>query len=264
MSRIEATLIRNREQGRKSLIIYLTAGCPDYATTKEAVLAALAAGADVVELGLPFSDPMADGPVLQTAGNLALANGATTRKSLDLVKSLRQETDAPLLTMCYLNTVLQYGIDEFTGQFSAAGLDGLIIPDMPDEEAQLLAEPCQQNQLDIISFLATTTGPKRAQRICRAASGFIYCIAVNGVTGVQKTDYQPISGIITEARCHTDLPLAIGFGIGSGAAAQEAARHSDAVIVGSALMQQLMEHGVGGVTRLVGEIRQALDQKEAF
>ncbi len=264
MSLIEKTLRRQKEAGRTGLIVYLTAGCPDYDTSRRAVLAAIEAGADIVELGLPFSDPMADGPILQKAGDIAIKNGATTQKTLQLVRELRSETQAPLLCMGYVNTLLNYGIDDFSRDFAAAGLNGLIIPDLPPEEAGLLQEPCRKNKLDAISFLAPTTGPERAKEICSSADGFIYCIAVNGVTGIRTTDYHPIGKVIKNARQETDLPLAIGFGIGDGKAAVEAATHSDAVIVGSALMQQLLTNGVDGVSRLVGEIRQALDAKEDF
>ncbi|MDU2066343.1 MAG: tryptophan synthase subunit alpha [Sporomusaceae bacterium] len=260
MSRIEKRFSALKEQGRKGLIIYVNSGYPDYEITYEAVLAMAAAGADVIELGLPFSDPMADGPVIQKAATEALAKGATTAKALDLAKRIRQQSDVPLAVMTYVNTILNQGVEKFVQDFAAAGIDGLIAPDVPAEEAALLQGPCQSAGMDLISFVAPTTDAARLPGLCRQASGFIYCIATTGVTGVRQTDYSAIGKVIQSVRSQTKLPLAIGFGIGSPEAAVAAAQHADAVIVGSAVVKLLAQEGVDAAAAFVASVRQALDE----
>lgn len=216
-------------------------------------------GADIIELGIPFSDPMADGPVIQEAAQQALTAGATTAKVLQLVGLIRQETDIPVLAMTYVNTVLQYGPAKFIADFSTAGLDGVIVPDLPAEEAGLLQEHCS-NDFAVIQFIAPTTDPDRAAAICRIAAGFIYCISNTGVTGVRQVDYTQIGALLDSARQHTAVPLAIGFGIGDAQSAKDAAAHADAVIVGSAVMKKLMTEGIAGMGELIAAIRQGLDE----
>lgn len=253
--------ITDKLQGKKGLIAYVTAGYPDYETCEAAVLAAVRGGADVVELGVPFSDPMADGPVIAAAGAAALAGGATVQKTLALAARLRRQSDVPLVIMTYLNPVLAYGVDDFCRAAAAAGVDGLILPDVPEEEADVAEEACRQHGLARIRFLAPTTTPERVERICAGAEGFVYCIARAGVTGVAEggTD-QGLQGVTRQARQHTKLPLAVGFGIGDAASAREAAQQADAVIVGSAIVSCLEKEGPAGVERFVRTLRQALDE----
>jgi tryptophan synthase alpha chain len=258
---IGETLRGMRAAGRKGLIIYVTAGYPDYSTTLQTVKALADAGADLVELGLPFSDPMADGPIIQQAATQALAAGASLGKSLELTGKIRRETDIPLAAMTYYNIVLQYGIDKFVADFSQAGIAGLIIPDLPMEEAGIIDPVCRQEGMDLIKFIAPTTTPDRLKAICRQAAGFLYCISSTGVTGVRQIDYNQLAPLLAAVRRETDLPLAIGFGIGSPAAACQAAQHADAVIVGSAVMERLMKQGVEAVQEFVRSLRCALDRE---
>ncbi|SMC75445.1 tryptophan synthase subunit alpha [Sporomusa malonica] len=260
MISIEKKLLSLKAEGRKGLIMYLTAGYPDYNTTLQAVKAVEAAGADLVELGLPFSDPMADGPIIQQAATQALAAGATVGKALELVTMLKQETTIPLAIMTYYNIVLQYGLKKFADSFAKAGISGLIIPDLPMEEAAIIEPACRQAGIDLIRFIAPTTTPDRLTTICSQASGFLYCISSTGVTGVRQIDYDQLAPLMTTVRQETQLPLAIGFGIGSPAAACQAAQHADAVIVGSAVMERLMNDGVEAVREFTSTIRLALDK----
>jgi len=261
LSRIAEKLAALKAEGRKGLIIYITAGTPDLATTLKAVQAAESAGADIIELGIPFSDPMADGPVIQKAAMVALKSGVNMAKIAELIQHIRQHSNIPLAAMAYMNSILNFGQQEFASRFKQAGLDGLIVPDLPSEEAAELGEICQQTGLDLIQFIAPTTNTARVSHICSKASGFIYCISTTGVTGVRQVDYSGIGQVMNTVRQHTSVPLAIGFGIGSPAAAKEAAQYADAVIVGSAVMQNLMDEGVEAVRTLVESIRQTLDER---
>lgn len=261
MSKITEKLRSLQAAERKGLIIYLTAGYPDYSITFESVTALEAAGADIIEIGLPFSDPMADGPIIQQAATQALAAGATIGKSLELAARIRQETSIPLAVMTYYNLVLQYGVEHFATDFAQAGVSGLIIPDVPLEEASAVEPACLRSGVDFIRFIAPTTTPARLAAICQQASGFLYCISSTGVTGVRQIDYQQLTPLLAAVRQETDLPLAIGFGIGSPAAACQAAQHADAVIVGSAVMERLMKDGVEAAAEFASSLRQALDRE---
>jgi tryptophan synthase alpha chain len=260
VSRISQTFIKLKESRKKGLIVYLTAGYPDMETTLEAARAAEAAGADLIEIGIPFSDPMADGHVIQKASTLALQQGATTGKALELITRIREKSDIPLAAMTYINPVMHYGIGKFLTNCAAAGMDGLIVPDLPMEEGDLLDDPCKSAGVDLIQFVAPTTSKERIETICQKAAGFLYCISTTGVTGVRQLDYNQIGGTIRDIRQHSDIPVAIGFGIGSAQAAREAAQHADAVIVGSAVMQALMDGGIAGMRTLIHSIRQGLDE----
>lgn len=261
MSKLTERLWQQKKAGRTGLIIYLTAGYPDYAVTLAAVLAAEEAGADIVEIGIPFSDPIADGPVIQKAATLALKAGATTAKTLELIRQIRKQTDIPLAAMTYVNTILHYGPEKFVKDFSEAGLSGIIVPDLPLEERELLEDICRDQGVDLIQFIAPTSTKERIATVSKIASGFLYCISTTGVTGVQAVDYGPVKAAIAEARKATDVPVAIGFGIGSPDAAREAAKHADAVIVGSAVVDRLGNDGVDGVRDLIRSIREALDKE---
>ena len=260
MSRIAERFTILKAEGRKGFIAYVTAGYPDAAGTAEAVQVLEAAGADVIELGIPFSDPMADGPVIQKAATLALQAGITTSKILDLVHTIRETSQIPLVIMTYTNTILNMGVEKFVRSFADAGLDGIIVPDLPLEESQLLSQVCQQTGIDLIQLVAPTTPKERLVKICQKAQGFVYCVSNTGVTGVREVDYSQIAPVIEIVRCQTDVPSAIGFGIGSTRGAQQAAKHADAVIVGSAIMQRLMDEGIDSVRTFAKSIRQALDE----
>jgi tryptophan synthase alpha chain len=261
MSRLTDRLTELQAQGRKGLIVYLTAGYPAMTATLDAVLAVEAAGADIVEIGIPFSDPIADGPVIQKVATEALKAGATTAKILELIRQIRRRSTIPLAVMTYVNTILSYGPAQFIRDFKEAGLDGVIVPDLPPEEAGLLQGGCEAAGLDLIKFVAPTSTAERIKTICKTAGGFIYCISSTGVTGVRAVDYRPIAAAIQVVRQNTGVPVAIGFGIGGPEAACEAAKHADAVIVGSAIVERLGTGGVDGVRELVLSIRRGLDKE---
>lgn len=262
MSRISVVMENNKKQERKGLIAYVTAGCPNYDATLQAVEALEQAGADIIEIGMPFSDPMADGPVIQKAAVMALREGATTNKTRELIIKIRAKSNIPLVVMTYINTILSAGAENFIRSFAEAGIDGVIVPDMPIEECSLLENICVKEKVDLIHFAAPTTTPERIEEVCKKASGFLYCISNTGVTGVRKVDYSEIGLIIKAIRKHTNVPAAVGFGIGDTASALEAARFGDAVIVGSAVMQKVMDEGVGQAAELISAIRGALDGRE--
>jgi tryptophan synthase alpha chain len=260
MSRLAGRFEQLKEAGRTGFIAYVTAGCPDMAGTLEAVLALEEAGADVIEIGIPFSDPMADGPVIQKAAVMALQSGTTTAKVLKVVHDIRETSQVPLVIMTYVNTILNMGVEKFITSFAQAGLDGIIVPDLPLEESGLLAEVCQKAGVDLIQLVAPTTNENRMTAICQKVQGFVYCVSNTGVTGVREIDFSQLSGMIAMVRSETKVPLAIGFGIGSTTGAKQAAKYADAVIVGSAIMEKMMNGGVKEVRIFAQEIRQALDE----
>jgi len=261
MSVLADKLKANKARGRKSLIVYITAGYPDMETTQAAVLAAAAAGADLVELGIPFSDPIADGPVIQKAAVASLAAGTTPRKTFEIAAKIRTQSQVPLAVMTYINMILQHGPEAFACDCRNVGIDALIVPDLPPEESELLQGACYRHGLDLIQFIAPTSNAERVALACRNATGFIYCVSNTGVTGVRSVDYSAVEPTVKLARTVTDLPIAIGFGIGTPAAAKEAAQYADGVIVGSAVVQLLETRDVSAVKNLIASIRQELDRE---
>lgn len=261
MTRLSDTLSNLKKTGKKGLFIYIMAGAPDCETTLAAVQQAEKAGADVIELGLPFSDPLADGPVIQKAGMTAIRGGMTTRKFVDLVREIRKFSQIPLIGMGYINNMLNYGLEGFVADVKTAGLDGLIVPDLPHEESGEMGAICRKNDVHLIEFVTPNTVEKRIKETCTSANGFIYCVSVNGVTGVRKIDYAPINEVIQLVRRQTDVPLAVGFGIGSPEAAMEASEQADAIIVGSAVVKRIQENDLAGAVELIGSIRRALDER---
>jgi tryptophan synthase alpha chain len=259
MSNLSEKLQGLKESGRKGLIVYLTAGYPDYATTLETVLAMEAEGADVIEIGIPFSDPIADGPVIQHAATLALKAGATTAKSIELVAQIRKTSSIPLVVMTYVNSILGYGKEKFIADFVKAGIDGLIVPDLPLEEAGLLEDICTRQGIPLIGLIAPTSTVDRIKCIAQKAEGFLYCVSNTGVTGGQHNNYDQIGAVIETARQVSQIPMAIGFGIGNSQGASAAAHYADAVIVGSAILEKLTNEGVAGVRGLIRSIRETLD-----
>lgn len=265
-TRVEERLVELRAQGRKGLIVYLMAGDPNPAASADLVEAATAAGADVVELGVPFSDPLADGPVIQAAGQRALRAGTTPGRVLDLVRELRARgVSAPVVLMTYTNPLLRLGFEAFARAARASGVDGVIVPDLPHEEADALREPLGREGLALIPLVAPTTPPERVAAIARAASGFVYCVSVVGVTGARDTLSDRFAPLVAEVRRHTDLPVAVGFGIQSPEQARAVGEVADAVIVGSAVVRICAEGGDPAarrqrVSELVGSLRAALDR----
>lgn len=257
--RLDEKLAKLRADGRTGLYIYVTAGCPSAEATVDIVRRAEEAGADVIELGLPFSDPMADGPVIQEASVLALRNGMTMAKALEVVKEIRKHSEIPLIGMGYINMVHHYGFEKFVTDFKAAGMDGVIFPDVPHEESADMRRICAAHDFTLTEFITPGTTEERMAETCKDARGFIYCISNYGVTGVKEIDYSIIGAVCKAARRYTDVPLAIGFGIGTPEAAARAAKQADGVIVGSAVVKHIIDGDIDGGIRLIADMRKALD-----
>ena len=246
--------------GQKALIAFITGGDPDMETTEQLILAMAEAGADVIEIGIPFSDPVAEGAVIQAADMRALAGGCTTDTLFDMVKRVRPKTDVPLLFMTYINPVYSYGKGRFLANCAACGMDGLIVPDLPFEEKDELAGECEKRAIPLISFIAPTSGD-RARTIAREAEGFLYCVSSLGVTGVRGEIGTDISRLIAEVREASSIPCAIGFGISTPGQARDMAKLSDGVIVGSAIVKIVAEHGkncIPHVKRFIGGMKESI------
>lgn len=242
-----------RNRGEKGLIAYITAGYPNLETTVTTALALAEAGADVVELGVPFSDPVADGPVIQAAAEQALAGGTTVRGVLRAVEEIRAHCTFPIVLMTYYNPIYRYGPRRFAADLARAGGNGVIVPDLPPEEAGVLRAATDQNTLDLIPLVAPNTPPQRLTRIADAARGFIYCISLKGVTGGRAGLNSAVGAMTAGVRRHTPLPVAVGFGISDPVRAAGIAPHCDAVVVGSALVQIMARQaGSPDLTAAVG------------
>ena len=243
INRINEKFKHLKENNQKGLITFITAGDPNLDKTIELVLAMETAGADIVELGVPFSDPSADGPVIQQSSLRALQAGTNLVKILDIVKLIREKSQIPLVLMTYYNPVLHLGLAEFCHQASIAGVDGLIIPDLPYEESFAILKFTNEHNLNLIPLVAPTTPPDRIKLITGEAKGFIYCVSLTGVTGVRDSLGVDISDFMENVRAATDVPVAVGFGISNPEQAAAIAKVSDAVIVGSALVKIVGEFG---------------------
>ena len=229
-------------RGKTGLIVFLTAGFPDLRATQEMVPALAAAGADLIEIGVPFSDPLADGPTIQASSYQALRNGATLRWCIEQVGALRKDVaDTPLILMGYYNPVLSYGLSRFARDAQEAGVDGVIVPDLPPDEAGPLLEECRPLGIHVVPLLAPTSNDRRIQMACRMASGFIYCVSITGVTGVRDQLPQGVFDLLRKVRRHTELPLVAGFGISRRDHIDSLGGAAQAVVVGSALIKVIME-----------------------
>lgn len=241
MGRISQTFERLRQARERALISYVTAGDPDVATTKALVLEMARHGGDLLELGVPFSDPLADGPIIQRAGQRALQGGITLRKILQLVNELRRDTDVPLILMTYYNPVLRYGEEAFVADAVAVGVDGIIVPDLPPEEAQTLIELTRDTPLDLIFLMAPTSTPARMALIADASQGFIYYVSRLGITGVRERLSDDLGMMLAQVRANTSKPVAVGFGVSTPEHVRLAAELADGVVVGSAIVQLMEE-----------------------
>lgn len=236
-SRIKAAF----ENG-KAFIAFITCGDPDLETTAAAVRSAVENGADLIELGIPFSDPTAEGPVIQEANVRALAGGVTTDKVFELVKELRKDVSVPMVFMTYANVVFSYGAQRFISTCREIGIDGLILPDLPYEEKEEFQPICHEYGVDLISLIAPTSA-NRIAMIAREAEGFLYIVSSLGVTGSRENIRTDIAFMVEEVRRNTDVPCAIGFGISTPEQAAEMAQYADGVIVGSGIVSIIAEHG---------------------
>lgn len=229
-------------ENEKAFIAFITCGDPDLETTAAAVRAAAANGADLIELGIPFSDPTAEGPVIQGANIRALQGGVTTDKIFDLVRELRRDVTIPLVFMTYANVVFSYGADRFLSACRDIGIDGLILPDVPYEEKEEFLPQCRQYGIDLISLIAPTSH-NRVAMIAREAEGFLYIVSSLGVTGTREEIRTDLASIVEVVRQNTQIPCAIGFGISTPEQARQMAGLSDGVIVGSAIIKILEKYG---------------------
>jgi tryptophan synthase alpha chain len=266
MSRIKSVLGAAKANGRTALIPYITAGDPNPDITVSLMHALVAGGADIIELGVPFSDPMADGPVIQLACERALAHGTSLRNILAMVAKFReQNTETPLVLMGYLNPVEAMGYDVFASEAAKVGVDGVLIVDLPPEEAGEMAQLFEAAQLDSIFLLAPTSDAGRIKSICEVSTGYIYYVSVKGVTGSASLDVESVKTKLEEIRTYTDLPLGVGFGIKDAASAAAVGKYADGVIVGSALVNIIAANAkspeliANKLTALLQEMRQALD-----
>ncbi len=243
MSRIERRFAQLREEGRAGLVIYQTAGDPDPDTSLALFRGLAGAGADLMEIGMPFSDPMADGPAIQAAGQRALKAGMTLRKTLAMVRTLRQEDpDTPYVLMGYYNPIYRYGADAFARDAVAAGVDGAIIVDLPPEEDAELAVPARREGLDIVRLATPTSDEARLPAIVAYASGLIYYVAITGITGTRSADAASVRAAVARLRRFTELPIAVGFGIKNPAQAARVAQVADAAVVASVLIDRLAQN----------------------
>lgn len=238
----------------KAFIAFLTCGDPDLETTERLIPAMAEAGADLIELGIPFSDPVAEGPVIQEANVRALSAGTTTDRIFEMVRRVRKKTDVPLVFMTYANVVFSYGTERFVRTASEAGIDGLILPDVPYEEREDFAPVCGQYGLDFIPLVAPTS-QDRIRKIAEGAQGFVYCVSSLGVTGMRSRIGAAAGDLAEQVHRYTDLPAAIGFGISTPGQAEEMAQRADGVIVGSAIVRLVAEHGRNAVPAVTEYVR---------
>ena len=250
MNRIDETLRRVRESGKPALAPFLTVGFPDIETSEDIARAVLDAGSDMLELGVPFSDPLADGPTIQMTSYRALRNGVSVARCLDALRSLRAGgVDAPLIFMGYYNPYLRYGIERFLDDASAAGLDGMIVPDAPAEESAALGEMAAARGIHLIPLLAPTSAESRIADACESAGGFIYCVSLTGVTGARGAASDSAPALAERVRRHTDLPILVGFGVSRPEHLDEIASYADGAVVGSALLDAIDKAPTDAKTR---------------
>jgi tryptophan synthase alpha chain len=273
-ARIEKRFADLKKEGRAALVTFVTAGDPDYATSLEIIKGLPKAGADLIEFGMPFTDPMADGPAIQAAGLRALKNGQTTRKTLAMVRDFRKSDDTtPVVLMGYYNPLYAYGVDRFLADAKAAGVDGLIIVDLPPEEDDELCLPAMKAGINFIRLATPTTDDKRAPAVLKNTSGFVYYVSVLGITGTKTPDLASVKANVTRLKRHTPLPIAVGFGVKTAAQARAIAQDADGVVVGTALVNAVRDtlapdgsataKTVAAVHGLVSEIARGVGSRAA-
>ena len=263
-TRIDNRFAALRQEGRAALVTFVTAGDPDLATSLAILKALPAAGADLIEIGMPFTDPMADGPAIQASGLRALKSGQTMRRTLGLVADFRKEnTTTPLILMGYYNPIYIYGVDAFLRDAKAAGVDGLIVVDLPPEEDAELCLPALKAGVNFIRLATPTTDDKRLPAVLANTSGFVYYVSITGITGAAAPDSGKVGAAVARIKAHTHLPVAVGFGVRDAASAAAIAAIADGVVVGSAIVEALRGSLVEGkasaktlsaVTELVAEL----------
>lgn len=258
MGKIREKLRPNERGGGRRFIPFVTAGDPDLETSLEICLKLAELGADVIELGVPFSDPMADGPTIQRSSQRALENGVTLQNVIDLAASFRQRSDVPVVLFSYLNPVMRFGVERFADVAIDAGIDGVLFTDVVDEEAAKLSSTLTSRGIDLISLIAPTTSEERLKNICENARGFIYVVSRAGVTGARNEVSNEAEALVVRARKFTDLPIAVGFGISTAEQISDVWRYADAAVVGSAIVAEIEtaapEDAVPSVERFVTKL----------
>ncbi len=246
-TRIDRRFAALKNEGRAGLVTFLMSGDPDYDTSLAIIKALPAAGADVIELGMPFTDPMADGPAIQAAGLRALKGGQTLKKTLAMVRAFREgDRDTPIVLMGYYNPIYIYGVDRFLADARVAGVDGLIVVDLPPEEDDELCLPALRAGLNFIRLATPTTDDKRLPAVLANTSGFVYYVSITGITGAAIPDAGKVTGAVARIKRHTALPVCVGFGVRDAQSAAAIARGADGVVVGSALVEVLRGSLVNG------------------
>ncbi len=253
MSRIDKVFSRLRDNKEKALIPYIMAGDPDLKKTEELILEIEKAGAHIIELGVPFSDPLADGPTIQKASDRSLTRGTSLRKVLSLVKRVRGRCDIPIVLMTYYNPIFRYGETRFTEDAVACGVDGVIVPDLPPEEGSRLIKAARKSGMDIIFLLAPTSTDERIKKISRLSNGFIYYVSLTGVTGMRKSLAEDLRSNLKRIKDFTDKPIVVGFGVSTPEQVAQVSRWADGVVVGSAIVN-LVEKNVNN-PRLAFQVR---------
>ena len=242
MTRIDDTFARLKSEGRKAFVAYVMAGDPDFETSKEIVRGLPGAGVDIIELGLPFTDPMADGATIQLAGQRALAQGMTLDRTLDIARDLRKtDTTTPIVLMGYYNPIHSRGVAKFLEQANEAGIDGLIVVDLPPEEDAELCIPAQQAGLNFIRLATPTTDDARLPKVLQNTSGFVYYVSITGITGVAEAQADAVAPEVARIKSKTDLPIIVGFGVRTPETAKNIAGIADGTVVGSAIVSQIAE-----------------------
>jgi tryptophan synthase alpha chain len=243
LSRIAETFARLREENRRGFIPFITAGDPTPDATRALIVELARAGATLIELGVPFSDPMADGPVIQRASERALRNRVGVAEVLEVIRDARRETDVPVVLFSYYNPLLQFGAERLCAEARRAGVDGMLVTDLAPEEAVEFAATLRAHELDLIFLIAPTSTDERLRRIAERASGFIYAVSRAGVTGVQSTTSAEAVRLVGRVRAVTDLPVAVGFGISTREQVADVWRYADAAVVGSAIVAEIEKRG---------------------
>ena len=269
MGRIEDKFKALKERGQKALVVYLTAGCPDMEATREMIITLDRAGVDIIELGVPFSDPTADGPIIQGASQKALKSGTTLGGVLNLLSEVRRNSDVPIVLFGYYNPIFAYGNEKFAKKAAEAGVDGVLVVDLPFEEAHELRRFTDPRGIDFIALLAPTTGMGRIRQIADSATGFLYFISITGVTGTMKPAIQDIRRGVDQIKKVSSLPTVIGFGISTPAQAAEIAALGAGIVVGSALMKEIdsvqrEDRLIGAVSSFATGLKKAINSAGVF
>jgi tryptophan synthase alpha chain len=266
-TRIDTRFAELRKQGRSAFVTFLMAGDPDPATSLAVIKALPQAGADIIEIGMPFTDPMADGPAIQAAGLRALKSGMTLKKTLDLVRAFRTDDDTtPIVLMGYYNPIYIHGVDRFLSDAKQAGVDGLIIVDLPPEEDDELCLPAMQAGLNFIRLATPTTDDKRLPAVLANTSGFVYYVSITGITGAAAANATQVGEAVARIKRHTKLPVCVGFGIRTPEAARDIARAASGAVVGTALVDALAKsldsegRATSGTVKAVAELAASLAQ----